>query len=159
MGQTLKEYADLMGLTYEAVRVSFKIHEGKDLQEGTDYVIVKRSKVLTDAGVEKMNAYRRRNKPLAVAPNDLNALNARIRELQEQIDTLTKEKEDLQAANADLQLKIVDLEQKISQRNDELISTLFRLQTAQEKLLTAAAEPAKEEPKRGLFSRLFHKRL
>ena len=153
MELTLKEYATSAGLSYEAVRQSFKTHAG-ELLEGEHYRMQGRTKVLTDAGIEKMNTYRK--KPIDAPALSVSSLNVRVRELQDQIDKLTAERDTLKADNAELQLKIVELEQKITDRSEELISALFRLQSANEKLLTAAAEP-KQEQKHGLFYRLFHK--
>ena len=155
MELTLRQYADSLGLSYEAARASFKVHEGKDLKEGEHFRRQGRTKVLTDAGIAAMNEYRK--KPVAITPGDVSALNARLKELQTQIDTLTGEKAALEAEAAALRLQIVGLEAKLNERNDALIDALFRLQNANERLLTAADTP-KEEQKKGFFARLFNRK-
>lgn len=154
MELTLRQYADSLGLSYEAARASFKVHEGKDLIEGEHFRRQGRTKVLTDAGIAAMNEYRK--KPVSITPGDVSAMNARLKTLQEQIDALTGEKAALEEEAAALRLQIVGLEAKLNERNDALIDALFRLQNANERLLTTAAQ--KEEPKKGFFARLFNRK-
>ena len=56
MELTIKQYAENLHLSYEACRASFKTHvEKKDLLEGVHYRKQGRAKILTEAGIEKMN--------------------------------------------------------------------------------------------------------
>ena len=154
MELSLKQYADSLGLSYEAARQSFKTHEGKDLIEGEHFRKQGRTKILTEAGIALMNEYRK--KPVAITPGDVSALTSRIKDLEGQIEDLKAEKAALETANADLRLQIVGLQTKINEKSDALIECLLKLQSANEKLLTTAA-PAAAEPKRGFFSRLFNR--
>lgn len=153
---TLKEYADTLGLSYEAVRSSFKRHEGKELIEGIHFTREGRTTLLTESGISKMNEFRKqfRKQPVIVFPGDVAALEARIKDLQKQIEDLEQQKAALEAVNAELNLQITELTAKLNERNDALIDALFRLQTVQEKLLTTTAPPAPER-KPGFFKRLF----
>ena len=153
MELSLREYARQLNISYEAVRQSFKTHEGTDLIEGIHFRKNGRARILTDAGISVMNEYRK--KPIAFLPEDVTAMQAEITSLREQIRTLEEEKTRLEAENADLRQQIFDVNEKLNQRNDSLIDALLRLQNAQERLLTVHDEP--QPQKRGLFARIFRR--
>lgn len=159
MELTLKEYAASLNLSYEAVRASFKRHEGKDLVEGEHFTRSGRTTILTEAGITVMNGYRPKlkNLPPAVNPADVAEYQRQIVELQDQIKTLEDQKAALEAANADLQLQIVALKDRIQERSDALIEAFNKLQAVEERLLTTTLPPEPEQ-KAGFFSRLFNKR-
>ena len=150
MELSLKQYANSLNLSYEAVRQSFVAHEGKDLREGEHFRKSGRTRILTEAGIAVMNEYRQ--KPLAILPDDIVKLNQQITDLQDRIANLEAQKAVLETEKADLQNQITDLTARLNQRNDALIEALYRLQEAQGRLLTAA-----EEPKKGFFARLFNR--
>lgn len=148
MELTLKQYADSLGLSYEAVRSSFNLHQGKDLIEGEHYRKNGRAKILTDSGISVMNGFRQ--KAVTIMPGDLAAMTKEIADLKDQIRELEAKAAALEDEKAYLSNQIADLTIKLNQRNDALIEALYRLQEAQGRLLTAA-----EEPKKGFFTRLF----
>lgn len=158
MGLSLREYADSLNVSYEAIRSSFNHHVKRgDLQEGLHFQNKEngRGKILTEAGIEAMNAYRPKLKklPPAINPADISEYQRQIIELQDQIKAAEDAAAALKAENADLRLQIADLTNRLQERSDALITALFHVQNLQERLL-----PAAEEPKRGIFSRIFKKR-
>lgn len=152
MELTLKQYADTLGISYEAVRGSFNTHKDKDLLEGTHYRKTGRQRILTDAGITAMNEYRA--KPLSILPGDVARYEARIADLEEQIRTLEDQIAAQNTENADLRLRITGLESELADHKDRLINALFLLQEAQGRLLTATEETKKP----GFFARLFGKK-
>ena len=155
MELTLKEYANSLNLSYEAVRSSFKVHEGKELVEGIHFWKSGRSKILTDEGIAVMNEYRKQYKKqsMIVYPGDVAKLEEQIKEQLEQIRKLEENISALEAEKADLNLQIADLKNMLNDRNNSLIDALLKLQEANTKLLTVA-----EEPKKGFFARIFRRK-
>lgn len=156
MGLTLKEYAALHGISYEAVRGSFTTHKDKELLEGTHYELSGRQRILTEAGVSVMDTFRpqSRNKPLAIHPDNIEALKAQLADLESKRTALEDRVHDLNTENADLRLRITELESQLADHKDRLIQTLFLLQETQGRLLTATEDAKKP----GFFARLFGKK-
>ena len=153
MELTLKEYADSLNLSYESVRQSFKLHAAHgDLLEGDHFRKAGRSRILTDAGIAVMNSYRQ--KAVAILPNDTAAMQKQVDEAKAAAAAAEEEAAALKAENANLRLQIADLTNRLQERSDALITALYHVQNLQERLL-----PAAEEPKRGIFSRIFRKKV
>lgn len=145
---TLKQYADTLQLSYEAVRQSFKTHQGKDLLEGLHYIRTGRTTRLTAAGIDAMNTFRQ--KAVIVLPGDAAALEDKIRGLEEQVQDRDEQIRVLTSENAELRLQLVALRTDLDGTKDSLIQTLLQLQNA-----NAALIEAKDTPKRGFWRRLF----
>lgn len=152
MELTLKQYADSLGISYEAVRGSFNTHKDRELLEGVHYRRAGRQRILTDEGIAAMNEYRQ--KPLSILPGDVARYEARIADLEEQIRTLEDQIAIQNTENADLRLRITELESQLADHKDRLIQTLFLLQETQGRLLTATEDTKKP----GFFARLFGKK-
>ena len=172
MELSLKEYANQLNISYEAVRQSFKLHEGKELIRDVHFRQSGRTKILTDAGINIMNEFRKQ--PVTVLPGDVAKLQTRIDELEELTSSLSSDKtvleqenQSLKAEKETLQTRITDLTEKLSDMNmklsdangqvanlnDRLSEALFRIQESSQRVL-----PEPEQQKRGFFSRIFSRK-
>jgi len=162
MELTLKEYADTLGISYQAVRQSFTIHlKAGDLEEGRDFYIQGGTTRLTAAGIERMNSYRKKpvipvslpdelQKEVAVLQNQLADARKSIALLEDARETLARENENLaEELNAERQ-RMNDKNEQLIDALSKLQEALYQIQAIQGRLLdvkdTAPPEGPKAEP-------------
>lgn len=157
MELTLKQYADQLNISYEAVRASFKIHEGKDLIPGTHYRKSGRTRILLQPGIDLMNSYRGHPLMPVAVPEEVDRLHEEIQTLQAKITELDAELSAAHSEIASQSLQITELTAKLAESKDALITALYQIQNLQGRLIEGATTEPKdeEEPRRGFFARIF----
>lgn len=158
MELTLKQYADELKVSYEAVRSSFKLHEHDgDLIEGTHYRKSGRTRILLQPGIDLMNSYRGQTLIPVMMPAEVDRLHDEIRMLQSKITELEGQLSAAADEIASQNLQIADLTAKLDAAKDSLINSLYQIQNLQGRLIEATTPVQKEAEaeRRGFFARIF----